>query len=121
MSDENFRQAFNIIRVAGIPQEATTTDNYKVYRTDKIFVPEFFRFVKCAPYDNHFIYEDPEFLKGTLGRWFAMCTCGSNAVIVGYNVYKDDASPSSGSGLQTGEMLVCYRHAEFGKHADGTK
>lgn len=121
MDKPNFKQPFNIIRVAGIPQEATTSDGHKIHRSDKIFVPDFFRFVVCAPYDNHFLYEDPEFKKGTIGRWFAMCTCGSTAVVVGHNAYKEDSSPTSGSGIRTGEMLVCYHHAQYGKHADGTK
>jgi len=92
-------------------------DGYSVDRLEKLWIPEYGRFVVCAPYDNHFIYEDPS--KKT-GRWVFMCTCGSPAVIVGSDAYAGHASPTSGVGIYPGEMLVCKMHMDRNKHADGS-
>lgn len=110
---------FAIIKHFNSPNSATTLDGYTVRRQDKIFIKWLKRFVVCAPYDNHFIYIDPLFEKRD-GRWFAMCTCGSPAVIAGYNAYRKDASPTSGDGIVPGEMLVCYFHSNTGRHSDGS-
>ncbi len=71
--------------------------------------------VKCAPYDNHFIYKDMR-----RHSWTTFCTCGSPAVVVGFDVYKKDASAQ-------GAMLVCLFHASEREnpkysftHADGS-
>jgi|YelNatPaOPRAMG01_1025707.scaffolds.fasta_scaffold232255_1 hypothetical protein len=110
---------FSIIKHFNSPNSAVTLDGYTVRRQNKIFIRELGRSVVCAPYDNHFIYLDPVFnQKG--GRWFAMCTCGSPAVIAGYNAYKKDASPTSGDDILPGEMLVCYFHSNTGRHSDGS-
>ena len=88
---------------------------YNIERQEKVFVVDpnmhTAEWVTCAPYDNHFVYLLPPNIEG----WFAMCTCGGPAVIVGYNAYKKDASPTD-----TGKMLLCYHHANSGKHADGS-
>jgi len=107
-------KTLKVIKHAGIPTETTTLDGKKVYRQEKIYLPSYGRYVMCAPYDNHFIY-----LTDTKG-WAIMCTCGSAGVISGYNAYKNDASPTSGEGIVPGELLVCYTHANTGRHADGT-
>jgi hypothetical protein len=109
--------SFSIIKHFGTPNDAVTVDGIRVHRQEKVFVLDAARFIMCAPYDNHFIYLDTS---KKVGRWFAMCTCGSPAVIVGYNAYKKDSSPTSGVGISPGEMLVCHIHASFGKHADGS-
>lgn len=102
---------------------ATTADGFTVNRVESIYFPEH-GLVKCAPYDNHFIFDDPGFHKKGIrwkGRWTPMCSCGSPAVIVGYQVYRNDASPTtSAESTIPGEMIVCYSHATYGKHADGS-
>lgn len=111
---------FSIIKYFNSPNEAVTLDGRKVHREDKIYFHQIGRFVKCAPYDNHFLYHDPMF-NTTVGRWTPMCTCGAMGWMVGYNAYRQDASPSNGgSGLVPGELLVCSIHAQTGKHADGS-
>ena len=40
----------------------------------------------APPYDNHFIGMNPDFVAGK-EAWFALCSCGGPAVIVGYNAY----------------------------------
>lgn len=109
----------NIVRVAGRAVKAIMPNGEVIYRPDNdvIFVPAWGRKVKAAEYDNHFCYyweNAPEHSN------LLMCTCGAFAGAVGYQAYKQDASPSSG-GLVPGEMLVCHVHANTGKHADGSK
>lgn len=65
--------------------------------------------VKCTPYDNHFIYKYTK-RKG----WTTFCTCGSPAVVVNYDAYKQ-------YGSQQGALLVCYWHTVNGRHADGSQ
>lgn len=49
-----------------------------VERKDAIVVPEYGRPVKCTPYDNHFVFENPLTDEGEVCY---LCTCGSVAVI----------------------------------------
>ena len=101
-----------IIHHYGQVTEATLPNGKKIHKFEKLSVIEAGkkpRMVQCAPYDNHFIYETEE---KNMSHY--MCTCGSPAVIVGYGAYTDDASPTP-----TGELLVCYFHAQTGKHSSG--
>jgi hypothetical protein len=56
--------------------------------------------VPCAPYDEHFVYENPDMREGQPSF---LCTCGSPAVIVNH------FSP-------TERMFVCLLHADTGFH-----
>jgi hypothetical protein len=100
---------FAVIQQRGDPYKAITLDGQTVVREEKVFIPEYQNFVACAPYSSHFVYLDPS---GIEQRWFAMCTCGSPAVIVGYDAYRQDASSNEGA------MLVCLFHAQRGHHAN---
>lgn len=142
MSD-NYKQTFNVIRRKGTPNEAVTTWGWTAHRMKEIYVDEpYFAMIPCLDYDNHFIYEvpwKPEHI-GTPGH---MCTCGSQAFIVGIKAYEKDASPMIKSSLvevdgvtyevategATGMVFACYfrnilRNTEngdpWGKHADGS-
>jgi len=100
---------FNIIRYRGTPNKATTKFGLDVERRESIFISEYKKFIPCAPYSDHFVFEVPEKYKGLAGL---MCTCGSFAAIVGLSGYEQDASPS-------GLMILCHHHAKFGVHATG--
>lgn len=107
---------FNIIRVRNNLNVAETVHGTRVKRQEKIYFPQAGRSVTCAPYDNHFVFEDTHHY-----GWTTFCTCGSSAVIVGYQVYKDMASPTSKEeDTVAGELLVCFHHATYGKHLDGS-
>lgn len=99
-----------IVRQVGKPKRFRTYDGRWIDAKDKIFIPEYNAWIPCAPYDNHTIYETGFTKPGTQPY---MCTCGAMAVIVGWNVYKNEASPQ-------GLMFVCHHHATFQKHADGS-
>lgn len=92
---------FNIIRHRGNPKKATLPNGKVVERSESVLVLEWSRFVLCAPYDDHFVYEHkvpnvPSY----------MCTCGSAAVFVNY---EDPAKA----------MLVCLHHGLNGVHQTG--
>lgn len=79
----------------------------RIERQEQIRMGEY-GVVKCAPYDNHLVYRYTK-RKG----WTTFCSCGSPAVIVGYDAYKQMASPQ-------GMLLVCLAHMTTGRHADGS-
>ena len=99
----------HIIRQLGKPKVFTLPNGKKIVAQSKIYIPEYRRFVPCAPYDNASIYETGLTSPGTIPY---MCTCGSFAVVVGYDAYKQDASAQ-------GLMFVCWTHAQTGHHANG--
>lgn len=107
---------FKIVRSVGDLKVVETSDGIRKYRSEKLSFRQIGRSVLCAPYDNHFIFEDLSHI-----GWTLFCTCGSPAAIVGYQVYKDDASPTPRL-VDTipGELLVCIHHATYGKHLDGS-
>jgi|SRR5581483_3790553 len=109
--------SFAVIKHRGTQNDAETLDGYKITRHERIilksYISEFPNGILCASYDNHFIYLDPMAYK-IRGRWSTMCTCGSPAVIVGYDAYKNDAS-------NQGTMLICLSHAQIGRHGDGSQ
>jgi hypothetical protein len=102
--------AFNIIRHAGQLDEAEV-DGVKVHRQDAIWVPEYNGFVKCAPYQEHFIFSTPH---AKVRSPAYQCTCGSFACVVGPSGYVWDASPQ-------GKLFVCYHSATFGVHQGGSR
>lgn len=87
---------FSIIHQRGEPQEATTLHGQHVERQEYLWVPEWGQLVRCAPYDNHFVYatSQPE-------QSAYMCTCGSPAVVT-----LDDKA----------RLFVCLFHATYGAH-----
>jgi hypothetical protein len=97
-----------ILRKAGDTNSGTLPDGRKVYRKEKIYIPEYGKEIPCAGYDDHFIYEAPVDLVGSTFR----CSCGSIAVISGYSAYAYGASPS-------GLMLICQEHALTQQHLTG--
>jgi len=100
-----------IIRAHNTPNKVTLIDGTEIYRdpSEKIFVPEYGTFIKCAPYDNHFIFEVPMRIKGP--SW--LCSCGSPAYMVGMKAYSHLSSRKNA-------MIVCHHHTTLNKHADGS-
>jgi hypothetical protein len=131
--------AHNVIRQRGGPTEVTLSSGHKVEKQEYVFFlmpnaeasgPGDWRMVKCAEYHGaHFVYLDPLYIEASKpvdpnksdtgrGHWFAMCTCGSPAVIVGpVEASKEDTNCKE-------QLLVCvYYHNTlviegWGKHAD---
>jgi hypothetical protein len=104
-----------ILRHRGVPGVGTLPDGTKVYKTSRIWIPEYGRFIPCADYgetDGHFIYEIPEKLAKRFPGPIYRCSCGSMAVISGWEGYEYGASPA-------GLMFICQEHATTQRHATG--
>jgi len=112
---------FAVIKRRGDLNTCETADGHIVHRQDKLFVEEADgsgRFIFCAPDADHFIFIDPVW-RNIIGRWFAMCSCGSPAVITGYKAYEAFGSPTTRQeSTRPGEMLICYHFGQYGKHMD---
>ena len=131
--------SFNIVRQKGSPTKVTLETGHVVEKQEYVYFrmpnsdgsgPGDWRMTRCADYHGeHFLYLDPLYndppkqvdpAKAATGRghWFAMCTCGSPAVIVG----PMEASYEESEAVE--QLLVCYiyhktlREDGFGKHAD---
>jgi hypothetical protein len=90
----------NVISHAGTPTKFfDERTGQTVERQEQIFVPEWGAMIPTAPYDDHFIYENPDKRKGSPSF---MCTCGAFAVVV----------PPFGND----RMFVCNHHATYGFH-----
>lgn len=89
----------NVIKHRGIPKRALTPNGITVNRREHLFTNAHYGMVRCTPYGDHFIYENPDKREGTTSF---LCTCGSVGVIA--NPYAE------------GNMLVCLNHASFGFH-----
>lgn len=130
---------FNIVRQRASPTEIILRSGHKVTKEESVYFripnpdasgPGDWTMIKCADYHGeHFVYLDPFYNiqpdkvdpnKQSTGRghWFAMCTCGSPAVIISPSeaVYEDSNAENN--------LLVCYiyhktlRENGFGTHAD---
>lgn len=91
--------SFAIIGHKGTPNEALTEKGIKVTRQETLYVEEWQAFVKCADYDNHFLYRNPDEI--TPGPAY-LCTCGGPAMVRG----------NSPKGL-----FVCMMVEQFGEHS----
>ena len=99
---------FNIIRRRGTPDRGQLPDGRWVYGQSKFFVEQYNGFIPVAPYMEHFIYKNPDDVKGPV----YMCSCGSPGIIVGTSGYILDASPQ-------GLLMVCMMHSSTGVHQGG--
>jgi len=70
---------FEIIHHRGQVQKAQTAQGKIVEREEYLFVPEWGQFIQCAPYEEQFVYQDPD---NTIGGSAFLCTCGSAAVVI---------------------------------------
>lgn len=90
---------FDIIHHRGQVTKATTLQGVVVERQERLFIVEWGAFVPCAPYDDHFVYENPD---TSVGSPSYMCTCGSVAVVI--NPERNE------------RLFVCLFHATYGSH-----
>lgn len=93
---------FNIIKHRGELNEVTLQNGDTVRRVKEMYIPEWDRFVPCAPYEEHFIYTHNIVQMPSM-----LCTCGSPGVIT--NPYEPERN-----------LIVCLVHATDGAHAPVT-
>jgi hypothetical protein len=99
-----------IIRAHNTPNKVTLYDGTVINRdkSGKIWIPEWGTYVACAPYSTHFLFEVPARIPGASH----LCSCGSEAVIVGSKAYSHLSSHEDA-------MMVCQIHTQTNRHADG--
>ena len=110
MGDNPFKgKTFNIVKHLGDPGEATLQSGHTVYKEDYVYFKNDknqFVAMKCADYHGaHFVYLDPLYGvdgKEGLGHFFALCTCGSAAVVVGPTEARLEITDWQE------QLLVCY-------------
>lgn len=122
-SEDRAPMSYNIIKSRGDPKSAITLTGHRVEKKDYVIMPNPLNpegyaskpmMLKCADYHNeHFVYIDPLFLVDlpkteTRQYWFAMCTCGSPAGMIGPgDVAKHDGQDWDGTQVN---MLVCQAY-----------
>ena len=102
-------KAPTIIHQYGRPYKARTLSGKWVERQDQIYVPSHREVFPVLEYDNHFIYYDGDHIGSTL-----LCTCGSQAGVIGYEGYKEFAS------YQGQNVIACMHYTDKKCHADGS-
>ncbi len=91
---KRIKTKYNLVSRRGDPKEAKLQSGHTVHKSEYLYFtepddgakPEHPIAVEAAEYHGeHFLYVDPLY-EGhgpeSIGRWFAMCTCGSHAVII---------------------------------------
>ena len=96
-------KAPNIIHHRG-DLNKVTSDGKEFTRQEYIIIPTMGQKVKCTPYDNHFVYRDARKL-----GWVLFCTCGSPAVVINYDAYKNHGSSQ-------GALLACKAQIDTNEH-----
>lgn len=99
---------FQIIKHHGRPVRATGLDGGEITREDRIFLASHQDWYPTLDYYDHFVY-----YKKQLGSTL-MCTCGSQAGVVGYEAYRKFAS------YQGPNVIACLYYTEHKSHVDGS-
>ena len=126
--DKSGKYTYNIIKHRGDPHTATTLTGDIVHKQEIVIIPSpldgTMISLDCADYHGeHFVYVDPLFAK-TLPEsevrqiWFAMCTCGSPAVVLGPgDVAEHDDQKKDGT--QVNKLVCMIYHTNLLEHGHG--
>ena len=99
-----------IIRNTGDPRDTRTLHGKEVHREQSIYLKSHNAVLPVLQTSMHFCYRDASQPRGTT----LFCTCGSPAIIVGYEAYRKYNSYIGN------EVIACYQYIQYGKHADGS-
>lgn len=99
-----------IIRSHNDPKKAVTLAGIEVRREERIFLPSYQGWFPVLQTSMHFCFRDASMPRGTT----LFCTCGSPAIIVGYDAYKKHSS------YLGNEVISCHSFIQYGQHADGS-
>lgn len=100
----------NIIRSHNDPKNAITLGGQHVERLGEIYLPSHHANIPVLQTSMHFCFRDPTVPRGTT----LFCTCGSPAIVVGYEAYKRLNSHIGN------EVISCHHYIQYGVHADGS-
>jgi len=115
----------NVIKHRGDPKEAILQSGHRVEKQEYLFFTlpdkgdlkgEQKTMLLAAEYHmEHFLYVDPVYEEGfsednpnSSGRWFAMCTCGSAAVMIG----AAEAFKIGMGIIKAPQIAVCFFYAK---------
>ena len=99
-----------IIKHFNSPKEAITLGGKSVHREKMIFLPSHRQWFPVLQTDLHFCFRDASHARGTT----LFCTCGSPAIIIGYEAYQKYQSYIGN------EVIACHHFIQFGVHSDGS-
>jgi hypothetical protein len=99
-----------IVRNHNDPRNAVTLGGVPVQREDKIYLPSHQQWLPVLQTSMHFVFRDASHPRGST----LFCTCGSAAVVVGYDAYEKYQS------YMGNEVLACHNFIQYGVHADGS-
>lgn len=124
MPKANFPQGTSpaTVRNVGSPKICYVKNPYtgaeiEVQYQEHIFITAEYGIIQCINDGQHFTFLDPvqiSPLDPVTRRWFALCSCGSPAQIIGSNPV---AKHTSGGRY----MLACSTALAFNEHADGSR
>lgn len=100
----------NIIRRAGDARDTRTLNGREVRRQDSIYLKSHNAVIPVLQTSMHFCYHDGSRPRGTT----LFCTCGSPAIVVGYEAYRNLNSYIGN------EVIACHSYIQYGKHSDGS-
>lgn len=99
-----------IIKHFNDPNNAVTLSGHQVRREKSIWLPSHSSWLPVLQTSMHFCFRDPTVPRGTT----LFCTCGSAAIVVGYEAYHKYSS-YIGS-----EVITCHHFIQYGVHSDGS-
>lgn len=99
-----------VVRNHNDPHNATTLNGVPVHREERIYLPSYQQWFHTLPTSMHFVFRDASAPRGST----LFCTCGSAAIIVGYEAYKNLNS------YIEREVIACHNYIQYGVHADGS-
>src|SRR5688572_4227143 len=100
----------NIIRNHKDPNSATTLGGIPVQREKQLFLKSYRQWFPVLGTSLHFCFLDYSQPRGST----MFCTCGSPAIIVGYEAYQKYSSYIGN------EVITCHHFIMYGSHADGS-
>ena len=92
------------------PNNAITLRGVPVRREKEIFLRSHQATLPVLPTSMHFCFVDTTVPRGTT----LFCTCGSPAIVVGYEAYKRYQS------YMGSEVIACHSFVQYGIHNDGS-
>jgi hypothetical protein len=99
-----------VVRNHNDPYKAITLNGVPIFRQKEIFLPSHHTHVPVLQTSMHFCFRDSSRPRGST----LFCTCGSMAVVVGYEAYHRVNS------FIGHEVIACHNYIQYGKHADGS-
>lgn len=99
-----------VIRNHNDPNHARTLGGRDVYREKEIYLPSYHSNLPVLQTSMHFCFRDASQPRGST----LFCTCGSPAIVVGYEGYKMYQS------FIGNEVISCLHFIQYGRHSDGS-